>query len=79
MRRSLYFDRMAVCDAYYLWAKHHHNGQWCPRYEVLGRLADLGYSPGLTIREDRFDNFFSAPEYEHAAEIYRSLVSDPPF
>lgn len=53
----MYFDRLDVCQAYYLWLQHHWSGQGCPHYARFCRLSEW-FSPGptFTSMSDLSDN-----------------------
>lgn len=47
------FDRFDVLNAYYVFATLHHSGQGSAVYGYLGRLARMGYKPGLQAQKCR--------------------------
>ena len=63
-----YFNKFDICEAWYLYAVHSHNGQWSKEYKILGRLINMNFrpSPMLAARCDLTVN---------GAEIYDNLVS----
>jgi hypothetical protein len=62
------FDRFDVCEAYYVYAMLHHNGQWTNEYAIFGRLHRLGFKPSPLLRDE---NDLS----ENGREIYDRLVN----
>ena len=54
MKKKLhtYFDRFDICEAYYLYANHYHEGQNSEIYKIFGRLEKLRFkpSPALTVK-----------------------------
>lgn len=53
----MYFDRFDICDAYYLFASHYHEGQGSKLYQVFGRLAKINYTPSPLLKlESLSDN-----------------------
>ncbi len=60
-----YFDRFDICEAHYLYARLY------GEYETIGRLHNLGFSPGLSLRNS------DEPETaltENGQAIYYRLV-----
>ena len=47
MKRKVftYFDRFDICEAYYLFASHYHDGQWSETYKIFGRLNNIQFRP----------------------------------
>jgi hypothetical protein len=62
------FDRFDVCEAYYLFALHHHSGQGSATYALFATLARVGFKPSPFLRD-------RASLSANACEIYDSLVS----
>ena len=63
------FNRIAICEAYYMYASLYHGGQGSKEYAYFSRLDKLGYKPGLGVQSqnpDRLD--------ESAREVYDRLV-----
>ena len=47
----MYFDRFDICEAYYLFFSHYHEGQWSKKYARLSKM--LGYfKPAPMLRYD---------------------------
>lgn len=64
------FERMAICNAYYMFASLYHSGQDSKEYAIFGRLQKLGYKPGLAASShnpERLD--------ETSREIFDQLVA----
>jgi hypothetical protein len=61
------FDRFAICEAYYMFATTHHEGQWSPTYRIFGRLDAIGFRPRPSLNgpDDLEDD---------SREIYDNLV-----
>jgi len=39
----MYFDRFDICEAYYMFAMNHHEGQWSEIYAIFGRLHRMQF------------------------------------
>jgi hypothetical protein len=61
----MYFDRLDIVEAHYTYAMFWHNGQTCPLYARLCRIARR-YTPGPLFR-----GFESLSE--NAQAIYKAL------
>ena len=66
----MYFDRLDICKAYYLYASHYHEGQGSKLYQVFGRLDKVGFNPGPMLSVETLD--------ENARAIYDGLVERHP-
>ena len=67
----MYWDRFDIIEAWYLYSRHYHGGQFTDLYAVTGRIHNLGFSPGLSLRT------YDEPEKalnENGQAIYYSLV-----
>ena len=65
------WDRFDIIEAYYLYARQYHKGQWSKEYKIFGRIANLGFTPGLSLRTyDKPSDALSA----NGVEIYNQLV-----
>ena len=40
------FNRLDICDAWYLYATLYHGGQWTSGYRIFGRLQAIDFNPG---------------------------------
>jgi len=47
----MYFDRFDICEAWYLWLSHNHEGQWSAEYARLCRLLEY-FTPGPLLTLD---------------------------
>ena len=72
------WDRFDIIEAYYLYARQYHKGQWSKEYKIFGRIAKLGYTSGypeflaaLSLRT--YDNPSDALS-ANGVEIYNQLV-----
>ena len=61
----MYFDRFDVCEAYYLFLSHYHDGQWGKMYRRLCHLLTY-FKPSPMLSVDSLS--------ENGAEIYRMLA-----
>lgn len=62
----MYWNRFDICAAFYLYAVNYHSGQWSKEYAIHGRLAKLGFSPGLSVQNGELE--------ENAQAIYENLI-----
>ena len=62
------FDRLAICDAYYIFASLWHGGQYSKEYAIFGRLNKIGYTPPHSLTEETLS--------EEAKEVYHRLVAN---
>jgi hypothetical protein len=60
-------DRFDLYGALYLFCCRYHSGQWSRGYRILSRLSRV-YSPGLSIRSNRFES-------SEQRDIYRRLLA----
>lgn len=63
------FNRLAILNAYYMFASLYHGGQYSKEYAYFARLDKLGYKPGLSANSqdpDRLD--------EDSREVFDRLV-----
>lgn len=60
-------DRFDLYGALYMFCVRYHSGQDSRGYRILSRLDLAGYSPGLSVQNNRFES----PEQK---DIYRQLV-----
>jgi hypothetical protein len=68
LETTVYFDRFDICEAYYMYARDYHDGQWGKLYHVLCYLQEkLGFRPSPML------DFRSMSE--NASDIYDRLVS----
>lgn len=66
-------NRFAICGAYWLIANRYHSGQWSKGYEILSRLALLGFKPGLRPEHDQeFRDHAAALLWSRRREILAS-------
>jgi hypothetical protein len=63
----MYFDRMDICEAWYLFAANYHEGQWSKTYQTFERLDSLGFKPSPMLRYESLS--------ENGQAIYSNLVS----
>lgn len=63
------FNRIAICDAYHMFATLYHSGQYSTEYAIFSRLAKLNYTPGLGA-QSHDPNQLS----EEAREVFDHLV-----
>ena len=61
------WNRFDICEAYYLYCRDNHQGQWSKEYEVLGRLINMRFKPGINLEVDELT--------ENGKQIYDNLVS----
>jgi hypothetical protein len=59
-------DRFDICDAHYVFATLWHSGQGSKVYGYFGRLARMGYKPGLCAAQGKLNS-------EGSRAAYRSL------
>lgn len=53
----MYFDRMDILEAYYLFFSQYHEGQWSEKYSRLSNLLSyFSPRPGLMGREQLTEN-----------------------
>jgi hypothetical protein len=64
----MYFNRFDICLAYWAFASHWHDGQYCQIYAKFAQLERIKFSPGICQSDTPAD----LPE--NAREIYRQLV-----
>ena len=63
----MYFNRLDICEAHFMFAMLWHGGQGCPIYWKFAQLERLGHRPSPLLSDPR-----DLPE--NAREIYRQLV-----
>ena len=63
----MYFNRLDICEAHFMFAMLWHGGQDCPIYWKFAQLERLGHRPSPLLSDPR-----DLPE--NAREIYRQLV-----
>ena len=64
----MYYDSLDICEAYYIYASHYHEGQFSQLYEIFGRLNNLNFKPRLSLK-DEYDLT------ENGQSIYDNLVA----
>lgn len=62
----MFFDRFDICGAYYLFFSRHFNEK------RLSQLEKLGYNPGLSIRQNRFETENQRWIYQNLYRKYRN-------
>lgn len=62
------FDRMDVCEAYYVFAMLYHEGQFSDTYTIFGRLDGVGFKPRPGLRDETSLS-------EGAREVFDRLVA----
>jgi len=62
----MYFDKFDICEAYWMYASLHHEGQWSDIYRIFGRLHRIGFQPSPFISEDSLT--------ENGKEILNGLI-----
>jgi hypothetical protein len=69
MMKSARWDRIDICEAWYVFAMEWHGGQFSKEYEIFGRLENISFSPSLLLNncDDLEDN---------ARTIYDELVAE---
>ena len=64
----MYFDRLDIVEAHYLYCTHYHGGQWSDLYARLCRiLTKLKFRPSPVFRYESLS--------ENAQVIYDNLVN----
>ena len=63
----MYYDSYDICEAYYLYASHYHEGQFSQLYEIFGRLENLKFKPRPMLSD-------VADLSENGQMIYENLV-----
>ena len=63
----MYYDSYDICEAYYLYASHYHEGQFSQLYEIFARLDNLKFKPRLMLSD-------VADLSENGQMIYENLV-----
>ena len=66
-------DRFDLYGALYLLCSRWHSGQWSRGYRLLSRIIGKGYSPGLSIRAGRFENYDQAAIYHRLGRLRKTL------
>jgi hypothetical protein len=61
-------NRLAICEAYYVYASLYHTGQWSKPYRIFARLNRIGFRPRLNLSE--------ASLCEDGRECLRKLLND---
>ena len=64
----MYWDRLDICQAWFLFACDWHQGQDSWEYEIFGRLGQIGFQPGLNLTFDALT--------ENGKAIYNNLVEE---
>jgi hypothetical protein len=68
-----YFNRLDVCEAWYMFAMLYHEGQGSDDYRTFGRLHNIGFKPGMGLNRPEnlsengraiFDNLIESRGYE---------------
>ena len=62
------WDRFDICEAYYIYCRDYHNGQWSKEYAVLGTLSNMRFEHGTDLE--------AADLTENGRLIYDNLVSN---
>ena len=60
-------DRFDLYGALWLLCSRWHSGQWSRGYRILSKLSLLGYRPGLSIQNNRFES-------DEQRAMYRRLL-----
>lgn len=62
----MYFDRFDICEAYHLYARDYHCGQFSRAFSVFARLQRIGFKPSPLLSFDSLS--------DNGKEIYNKLV-----
>ena len=62
------WNRFDICEAYYIYCRDYHSGQWSKEYAVLGTLSNMRFKPGIDLE--------AADLTENGRLIYDNLVSN---
>ena len=65
----MYFDRLDICAAHYLFATLYHEGMWSDTYAKFAQLERVGFRPSPCLSDPKDLS-------ENAREIFRQLVVD---
>jgi hypothetical protein len=65
---AMMFNRIDICEAYYLFACQYHNGQGSITYKIFGRLDALGFRASCMLKDEEDLN-------DNAREIFEHLVA----
>ena len=68
----MYWDRFDICEAYYLFARQYHEGQFSETYAIFGRLKKINFNPSPYLQEH--DDPEQAISTQNARDIYKHLV-----
>lgn len=60
------FDRFDICEAYYLYGRDYHGGQFSKEYAYMGRATNAGFRPGANLSVRSLS--------ENGRDIYNELV-----
>jgi len=60
-------DRFDLYGALWMICSRYHSGQWSRGYRILSCLDLAGYSPGLSVQNNRFES-------QEQRECYRRLL-----
>lgn len=63
------WNRFDICSAWYVYSVLWHSGQFSREYRILGRLRNICYNAGLSVRENLVDGLT-----KNATIIYNGLV-----
>jgi hypothetical protein len=63
----MYFNRLDICEAHYLFAANCHIGMFSKVYVKFGQLERIKFRPGAMLRIESLS--------ENAREIYDALVA----
>lgn len=74
------FNRIAICNAYYMFASLYYGGQGSKEYAYFARLDRIGYKPGLGAQSqdpNRLDDE-SREVFDRLVERFNKLVRSQP-
>ncbi len=72
MEQRIRWNRYDICEAWYLYARQYHGGQFTPLYAVLGRIHNLGFTLSQALRDSDDPNI--ALSTGNARAIFNQLV-----
>lgn len=61
------FNRIDICEAYWVFATLYHGGQYSTIYRIFGRLDRLGFNPRRSLCSDNLT--------DNGSVIYHGLVN----
>lgn len=64
----MYFDRIDICEAYFVYAMLWHGGQFTKEYKIFGRLNAIPFKPRQSLKDE--DGLS-----ENGKTLYLSLVA----